>query len=177
MGSGIFGEIQDLFVGEADIDGNQGFNSPLGDDFRTFLQDRLNTPIQDTEQFRLGRESIRTGVEEIGGTARQRLGDTAATGGFQDSGAVGSGLREIDRAEIGAFAQGIRDLILGLEEQRTEGILPFLGGAAQENLGIAQFNLARRGQDAQIYDTVNDNIMEALQTFMGGGGGSSSVSS
>ena len=97
-------------------------------------------------------------------TARQRASDRATTGGFLDSGALATQFTDIDRGEIEAFSSAIRQLLLGLEDRRSEGILPFLSAAANEKLGVGTVNVqaqsATRGQNLNfLSDLIPDDFI------------------
>jgi hypothetical protein len=147
MGS-LFGSAFEGIFGGGDPGTSGSFpdNRELGEAFQAFLLERLNTPPADTESFRLGSQAIRDAITTQSATARQRFGDAATTGGFLDSGALTSGLLDIDRAGSAAFASQIRDLLLALEDRRMEGVVPFLTGASGEHLGRA--GLQQRSAEA-----------------------------
>ena len=164
MATGLFGGFTDLLFGKAGGPESQFPGSKeLGSEFQKFLMDRLKTPVQDTEQFRLGRGAIRDATTDIAATARQRLGDAGVQGGFLDSGNLQlSGNLDIDRAELNAFGAAVRDLILGLEQQRVEGILPFLSGGQQAEGQQSGFELGLRGQNIDFF---NEQTRQATETF------------
>jgi hypothetical protein len=152
---GLNSDLFDMFAGggvrEASPSGAFAGADELGPAFQQFLLGRLTGDVTDRREFAIGSQAIRDAISTSSATARQRLGDTAVTGGFLDAGSVRRGLTDIDRAEIGAFADSINKLILGLEQERTAGVLPFLAGASQESTGIQSLNIqgdiAARGQN------------------------------
>lgn len=153
--SEITGGIFDILGGEdprtlATSDAFQQLE-PVGEAFSQLLLNRLQTRPEDTRAFGMLSESLREQLSRTAGAQRQRLGDTAQARGFLDSGAVFEGLADIDRAELEAFASGIRDILLGLEDRRTQNVLPFLSAAANESLGVGKANLqselTQRGQN------------------------------
>ena len=139
--------------------GNFPRSDRLGLEFSQFLRQRLDTPVSETEEFRLGAKAIGEGASGIAKRARQRLGDAGVSGGFLDSGNLQlSGNLDIDRAELASFTGAIRELLLNLEDRRTEGILPFLSGAQGAFDARADRGVAKRGQNLQFAGS-------ALQSF------------
>jgi hypothetical protein len=115
--------------------------SELGEEYNKYLLELLREPVTETQQFELGSEAIRENLARTSAGARQRLGETAIAGGYGDSGAVLDASGDIDRAELQAFAAGLRDLLMGLEERRAAQVLPYLGLGVQENLGVEGVNI------------------------------------
>jgi len=153
MGLNLLGQGYDALFGGAPTAKKSGaFQNlgGLGGEYSSYLMDRLQTPAADSTQFKLGSEAIREQLSRSAGGARQRLGDTAVAGGWLDSGTVTRGAMDIDRAEIEAFSGALRDLILGLEDRRDRGVLPYLMGGSQESMGVQGMNinsaLTQRGQ-------------------------------
>jgi len=158
IGAGIagYGLVKDLFFNDSSRAGRSGaFPASwdlegLGMDFNKFLQERLTTPVEQTKQFDLGSAAIRDQLTGLSATARQRLGDSASTGGFLDSGQVARGETDIARGEFQAMGEALTALILGLEGQRTDLVLPYLAAASGESVNIDQINAgvdtAARGQ-------------------------------
>lgn len=149
MAGGILGELTDILFGEGPSFQASGVfpGAPrVGQKFMQLLLERMKFP---TEQriFPVLEEALRESVGRVAGTQRQRLGEAAVAGGFFESGERLQGLETISRQEVQAFTQGMRDILLGLEGRRTEGVLPFLGGASQEALALQQLQLGKRGQD------------------------------
>jgi len=123
----------------------------LGGEYADFLRERLRTPVTETERFRLGRGAIRDSLTASSATARQRLSDAGLAGGFADSGVMNRGNMDIDRAEMQAFSSSIRDLIMGLEDRRGAGVLPYLAAGSREHTQTTGINVgsqvAVRGQN------------------------------
>lgn len=136
---GLFDQMTQGLFGGGDPGSSGSFpgNREVGEALQRLLLERLNTPPSETEAYRLGSQAIRDAMTMETNTARQRYGDMATTGGFADSGALLSGLMGIDRAGAAAQAGELRNLLLGLESRRLEGVLPFLSGASEEHLGRA----------------------------------------
>ena len=158
---GLLDGITGAIFGSAEAPGPSGAFpglGALGNEFQKYLLDRLRTPVEQTQQFRLGKASIRDSLTEASATARQRLGDRAVTGGFFDSGTVNRGLDDISRAELKASGIAIRDLILGLESQRAAQVLPFLSAGSGEHVNLGQLGLQadmfNSGQAMDFFKTV-----------------------
>jgi hypothetical protein len=138
----------------------------LGTSYGDFLLDRLGTPVQDTEQFRLGSTAIRDALSMQSATARQRLGDAAITGGFADSGAVLAGMTDIERAQAQSYAQSVTELLLALEDRREQNVLPYLSEGAGESQGLQGLNITS--------ELSRDNLQFGLlDMLLGSSGGSS----
>ena len=138
---GLFDTFTEGLFGGGDPGSSGAF--PIGDlggAMNEYLMQKLRTPAKDSTQFALGSQAIRDGISAQTATARQRFGDRATTGGFLDSGAVTSGMMDIDRAGTASYASSIRELLLGLEDRRAVGVLPFLQGASQEHMQRAQID-------------------------------------
>ena len=135
----------------------------LGESFSKFLQERLEGDVTDDPRFQQGSQAIRDALGNVSATQRQRLGDTSIAGGFRDSGVVDRGLGDIDRAEMQSFASAIRDLVMGFESERGEGVLPYLAGGAQENVNIFGLNQQRaaqaRGQNMELFSSLFGSVM------------------
>jgi hypothetical protein len=105
-------------------------------------------------------------------TARQRLGDRAAAGGYLDSGAVGQGLSAIDRGEAAALAQQISALTMGLYDRQEMNVLPFLSQGAAEVQQVQGMNLqaalTQRGQDIGFMSTLGGMSTDILDIIMSG---------
>lgn len=133
----------------------------LGGELQKYLLQRLQTPATESQEFKLGSAGIRDALETVSGAARQRLGDTATASGYLDSGVVRRGLTDIDRAELQSFSGAIRDLILGLEDRRSQGVLPYLAAGSGEQLGVSGQNIqAALGQRSQN--------LQFIQSLLGG---------
>ena len=167
-GFGLFGEVGTEIFGDAPkIKPSGAFPiGTLGTDFQEFLSDRLNTPAAESEQFELGSKAIRDALTAQSATARQRLGDTANTGGFLDSGAVLQGQADIARVESQVFASELNNLLIALEDRREQNVLPFLSQGSGESVGIQSFNAnAKLALQSQYASQIHDVGM----AFLGGG--------
>ena len=165
MGQGL-GAIGNLLFGDpgkAAHSGTFAGAGELGNEFSDFLLNRLNTPIGETDAFKQGSTMLRDQLSQAFATQRQRLGDTANARGFLDSGATIDAETDLARAELGQISQGLNQLFFALENQRTQGILPFLGLGNQEHLGISGMNVqsqtAARYQNAQFVASIFDSLM------------------
>jgi hypothetical protein len=175
ISSGLFGKVD---PGRADVSGAFPGLEDLGGEFSAFLQERLATPAEETKEFTLGSAAIRDALSGSSATARQRLGDISQTGGFLDSGAATRGLIDVERAEGEALGTALTNLLLGLEDRRTQGVLPFLGAGAGEQFNVNQLNimsslqaqLGERQQNIELFNEQTRQAGEFFGNFMGGGG-------
>jgi hypothetical protein len=162
--------VFDLLIGEVDpASANTFTHDPLAGALHSFLLQRLNTPATESLEFSLGSDAIREGLDRSSATARQRLQDQAIATGNLGGGAVFAGLQDIQRADVESFATGLRQLILGLEQRRTEGVIDFLRAKSAEQLGQVSADVAIRGQNLGLFSSTADNI--SFGTAKGGGGG------
>jgi len=174
-GVAVAGLVSDLFFSKSGGGSSSGaFQnvSGIGMDFSEFLQERLNTPAEESIQFKLGSSAIRDALSAQTATARQRFGDSANTGGFVDSGAVNQGNLDISQAEFRAMGEAMTSLILGLEQQRTDLVLPFLAASSGESVNIKQLNTAATGQRLDFWanflsgDTSGGNSASGLTSTL-----------
>jgi hypothetical protein len=172
--AGIFGDQFDFVFGRGpeDIQTSGAFQQTgkVGKAFSDLLLERLMQSPEETETFRRFRGALGDQISRQGGAARQRLSDALVTGGSFDSGVRFAGIEDIDRAGIETFGRELNQLLLGLEDRRTQGVLPFLGGAAQENLGVqgleSQNILMERFQNMETFNRIGDQF---AKIFSGGG--------
>lgn len=136
-----FGKTPQLEGGTTGFFGEEGQLRELGGLYADFLLEMMSKPVEETDEFKRGRQVIRDSTDAFGKTQRQRLGDRATTSGFLDSGAVSEGELGIARQEMEAFTKGINELYLGLSAKRGDSVLPFLQSAVQEDLQIDLANL------------------------------------
>lgn len=156
---GLFDSIGDALFGDAPSIGVSGAfpNLPaVGGAYSDLLLERLQTPVTERSEFQLGSSALRDLLSQVSGEARMRAGDRALAGGYFDSGALSETLTDVDRAELQSFSSGIRDLILGLEAGRTEGVLPYLSGGAGEFYNVNAFNAQQQSsRDALLGDFIS----------------------
>jgi len=164
MGSTPSASKSGAFPGGEDI-------KKLGSSYLDYLYERLTTPATQTKQYALGSTALSEAVGNYGNAARQRLGDTAAARGYLDSGAVFDMLGGIDRAEIQSFAEGIRNLILELEDRRDANLLPYLSAAAGENANIQGINV----QSQTARDSLLNSLIGGVMSNAAGAAGAASI--
>ena len=171
---GLVGSLYDIVLGgragHADLSGAFPIGN-LGTELQSYLMRRLKTPTAELPEFLMGSTAIRESLGRVSGEARQRLGDTATSRGFLDSGTVLSGIGDIDRAELESYSQGLRELFLGLELSKSEGVLPYLQSASNEFGSTQGLNIQRdlgvRGQNQQLLSS----ILEMIGKMKGKSGG------
>ena len=172
-GGGAFGNLADIFMGSRPEavrpSGAYPGIADLGASYSTYLQKRLNMPTRDTEQFKMGADVLREQIGQLAREQRTRTGDIATAQGFRDSGEFRRMLGEIDTGELQAFSQGLRDLFLALEEQKTSGVLEFLGGGAGEAFNVQQLQSQNLLQGRQQNITHAENVAKLMGGGMGGG--------
>lgn len=160
---GLLDPVTDVLFGGSPSAGLSGAFPGLGElgkEFSAFLLDRLKTPASETESYRYGTKAIRDALTATSKTARQRLGDTANTRGFLDSGAVYQGLTDIELAEAQSFAESVTALYLGLEDRREQNVLPYLSGGASESAQIQGINV----QSSLSRDNLQAGLLTDLLT-------------
>jgi len=119
----------------------------IGREYSQHILERLQTPVEQSQAFFYGSKAIRDALSGQAATTRQRLGDTAAAGGYLDSGAVHQGNLDIARGESMAMSQAVNDLFMQLEDRRERDILPFLSAFAGASLEKRGQDVAKRGQE------------------------------
>ena len=131
----------------------------IGQAFSTHMLERLRTPVEQSQAFFHGSKAIRDALTGEAAETRQRLGDTAAAGGFLDSGAVIQGDLDIARGKSIAMAQAVNDLFLQLEDRRERDVLPFLAAFSGRQVDMRGQDIEKRGQDRALAGSVFSSIL------------------
>ncbi len=147
----------------------------VGGEFNTFLMDVLQGNLGDSDRFNRMSENIRDKLSGVTRTQRGRASSFAQNRGFFDSGALADMFGDIDRGETEQFTQSITELLFGLESEGLRSVLPFLGAASNEFLGLANLNtgniLAERQQNLNKGTEIGNMITSSFSPGGGGGGG------
>lgn len=176
-GDGLFGGVNEWFHGERPDDIKPSGAYPgidkIGTEYSKYLLDLISNPVEKTKSFQYGSEAIRELVGRQAGASRQRLGDASLAGGFSDSGAVLSGMGDIDRGELQSYTQGLNQLIMDLEMRRSAEILPFLQGGASESLAVQNFTAQNILRGLEWSNQTSKDISSEARGWMSGfsGGG------
>ena len=156
---GLFDIIGGGSIPDIKASGAFGDLEEFGATLRARLLGELDDPTG-TEAFSRGSTAIREALSRQSATARQRLGDRAASGGFADSGVVNEGLSDIDRAELSATGNALSALILGIDDRAVGNALPFLFAGANEFSGAEMANLNAslqgRNQAFGLFQNLNE---------------------
>ncbi len=143
----LFGGGPDPIGPSGNFEGSQA----VGGEFNQFLMDTLQGKLGESDRFGRISETIRDKLSSVTRTQRGRASSFAQNRGFFDSGALADMFGDIDRGETEQFTQSISELLFGLESEGLRSVLPFLGAASNEFLGIAGINTqaqtAERGQN------------------------------
>ena len=161
--SGLFDNawVSDFLFGGVEGPSKSGAfpNLPkMGKAYSEYLLKRMNTETTDLPEWDVGKGAIQDAVAQQGATARQRLGDAGASGGFMDSGQIARGESDIARSEMTSFSGALRDMFMQLETSKYSGVLPYLSGGSQdfnqfESMKL-QGQLTKRGQDVSFGQSV-----------------------
>ena len=153
------GTIYDGFIGggsgSSDILDGFKWAGSIGDKVGVQLMGRAGKDPSTSMLFGQGEAAIRDSLTRTSATARQRLGDSAAAGGFLDSGAIDMGNADINRSELDATGSAMRELFMGIYESDMQNIFGYLGLNNQAQSANLQAMVQERGQNNDL-----------LQSFM-----------
>jgi hypothetical protein len=132
---------------------------PLGQEYGNFLRSRLAGNVTDMPEYELLRGRLRDDLTTQSEGLKQQIGEGATAAGNYDSGARLAALGNVDRGFLQSYSQGMSEILLGLEEQRTSMILPYLSIGVTDRTGAATADVQARGQGLQFASNLTSDAL------------------
>lgn len=148
---GVFGDVGQALWGNPTANSSGAYQgaAQVGGAYQKWLMGLLTTPYEKNPVFLAGKGELKDTLgNELAGQ-EQATSDAATAGGWFDSGQRLAMNQSAERGSTASYAQGLRQLMMSIEQMKASAVLPFLSGASQESTALQQIlEQGRQSNDA-----------------------------